>query len=135
MASTRQMVRRKRRIKSFAGMATGAAKFTIEPLTRNAYQYAIERVPKYEGILKKSLSWDVRGTTGAIKVRSGKEGGNHWYIVEHGTVGRSHDNGKYVGVMPAQPYLRPAVAKAKREIRNHWRAGWKEAEREQSTGS
>lgn len=126
--SARSLVRRRRRIKSYAGFTTGAAKFTIEPLTRNCYEYAQAICPEEDGDLKSAMSWDVRGTAGAIKFGAG---GRHWHLVEYGTTSRTHVSGKYVGVMPAQPFLRRAVAKAKREMRSHWRNGIKEAEREQ----
>lgn len=36
------------------------------------------------------------------------DGGSHAHLVEFGTGPRYHKNGRYVGEMPAQPFLRPA---------------------------
>jgi HK97 gp10 family phage protein len=37
-----------------------------------------------------------------------KDGGSHAHLVEFGTGPRYQKNGKYVGAMPADPFLRPA---------------------------
>lgn len=130
-------VKRKRLIKSYAGFATGAAKYTIEPLTKDAHQYALEflrkRTKRKTGNLEDNLIWNIRGTTGMVKVSgSGKQGaGNHAHLIEYGTGPRSHDSGKSVGEMAARPFMRPGVAKAMRNLRRLWREGLKEAEREQ----
>lgn len=36
------------------------------------------------------------------------DGGRHAHLVEFGTGPRYHESGRYVGEMPAQPFLRPA---------------------------
>ncbi|TVQ38477.1 MAG: hypothetical protein EA384_09095, partial [Spirochaetaceae bacterium] len=58
-------VKRRRTIRSYAGFTTGAAKYTIEPMTRQAAEYARARVPRDTGALAGSIDWDLRGTTGA----------------------------------------------------------------------
>lgn len=116
----RSTVKRKRRIRSYAGFTTGAAKYTIIPLTENAYTYALDRVPVDTGALKDSITWDVRGLTGAVK--SGGKGAKHATLVEYGTQ-----------FMKARSFMRYGARKAKRELRKVWKDGLKEAEREQRT--
>lgn len=115
----RSTVKRKRKIKSYAGFTTGAAKYTIEPLTKNAYDYAMDRVRVDTGKLKDSIEWDVRGLTGAVKADA-----PHAHLIEYGT---QH--------MKAKSFLRYGVRKAKRELRKVWKDGLEAAKREQSTGS
>lgn len=111
-------VKRRRRIRSYAGFATGAAKYTIEPLTEKAGQYAKERVPVDTGTLKESVHWDVRGLVGMVK--SGGPGAKHANLVEYGTQ-----------FMKARSFMRYGINKAKRELKGMWRQGLQEAEREQ----
>lgn len=42
--------------------------------------------------------------------------GAHGHLVEFGTGPRHTDDGKYVGVMPAQPYMRPAWDNGKERV-------------------
>lgn len=115
-------VKRKKFIRSYAGFTTGAAKYTIEPLTENAYEYARSRVPVDTGALKDSLTWDVRGLTGAVK--AGGKGARHAVLIEYGT---QH--------MKARSFIRYGVRKAKRELRSFWKDGLKAAKNEQSVRS
>lgn len=114
-------VRRRKVVRSYAGVTTGAAKYTIEPLTEQAEQYARERVPVDTGALKDSITSDVRGLVGAVK--AGGKGARHAHLVEYGT--------RY---MRARSFLRYGARKATREIRRAFRSGFQEALREQRTG-
>lgn len=57
----------------------------------------------------------------SVKVTHTQDGA-HAHLVEHGTGPRYMPDGKYVGEMPAQPYMRPAYdankAKAQRIVRD-----------------
>lgn len=116
--ATRSTVKRRKVIRSYAGVTTGAAKYTIEPLTKQAYEYARQRVPEDTGALKESIKWDVRGIVGAVK--SGGKGARHAHLVEYGTQ-----------FMRARSFMRYGVRKAKRELRKFWKGGFEEALREQ----
>lgn len=123
-------VKRKRFIRSYAGFTTGAAKYTIEPMTRDAAEYARSRVPRDTGALASSITWDLRGTAGAIKAGKGVKmvtlangrQASLAVIIEYGTP-----------KMKARSFMRYGVRKALREMRKHWKAGLEEARREQST--
>lgn len=115
-------VKRRKRIRSYAGMATGWAKYCIEPMTDKAADYARDRVPVDTGSLKSSITYDVWGLTGAIK--AGGRGARHAMLIEYGTV---H--------MKARSFLRYAIRKVKREFRAFAKGAWKEAFDEQSTGA
>ena len=118
----KSQVKRRKFVRSYAGMATGWAKFCIEPMTDKAEGYARNRVPVDSGALQSSNHSDVQGLTGAIK--AGGRGARHAMLVEYGTV---H--------MKARSYLRYAVNKVKREFRAFAKGAWKEALDEQSTGT
>lgn len=132
-------VKRKRVIQSYAGFTTGAAKYTIEPMTRAAHQYALEflrrRTVRRTGNLEDNIVWDVRGTAGAVKaVSRGNVGGgaSHAHLIEYGTGPRHQKNGRYTGAVAPRPFMRPGARKALREMRRHWEAGLEAARREQS---
>ena len=128
-------VKRRRVIRSYAGFATGAAKYTIIPMTEAAHKYASEflarRVGTHTGTLSNSLTWDVRGLTGAVKVTYGIGGAPHAHLIEYGTGPRSNAAGAYRGEGPALPFMRPGARKALREYRKFWKSGVEEAKREQ----
>ena len=124
----KSMVKRKKFIRSYAGVTTGAAKYTIEPLTRQAAQYARDRCPVDTGDLKDSITWDVRGTTGMIKAHGGSvtlsngRPSSVAILVEFGTP-----------KMRARSFLRYGVNKAKREVKAAFKQGFAEAMNEQRT--
>ncbi len=120
MAKTQ--VKRRKFVRSYAGMATGWGKYCIEPMTEKAEEYARQRVPVDSGALQASIKSDVQGLTGAIK--AGGRGARHAMLVEYGTV---H--------MKGRSFLRYAVNKVKREFRSFAKNAWKEALDEQSTGA
>lgn len=64
----------------------------------------------------------IRGMGGWAAIIGPKwPGGVHGHLVEFGTKPRYHKSGKFVGAMPARPFLRPAfdmaLPEAKRRIR------------------
>ena len=114
-------VKRKRHIRSYAGFTTGAAKYTIVPLTENAEKFSHDRCVKvaYDtGALANSIHSDVRGLTGAVK--SGGPGAKHANLVEYGTI-----------YQKARSFMRYGIRKAKGELKKVWKDGLKRAEREQ----
>jgi hypothetical protein len=128
------LVKRKKKIKSYAGFTTGAAKYTIEPLTRDAYNYSREKLDRETtdrtGELKQSLTWDVWGLTGAVKANA-----PHAHLIEYGTSTRSTSSGANRGLVRPVGFMRYGIRKAKRELRKVWKDGLRKAEREQSTGA
>lgn len=55
----------------------------------------------------------------------------HAHLVEFGTTFRFHKSGKYVGVMPANPFMRRAYDRTKREVvRKTEQFAWKGIEKE-----
>lgn len=111
-------VKRKRTVRSYAGVGTGTAKYVIEPMTENAIRYARERVPVDSGALQASIHGDVRGLVGMVK--AGGQGARHAHLIEYGT--------RY---MRARSFMRYAARKAAREIRRFYRGAFQEALREQ----
>lgn len=113
-------VKRRRFIRSYAGFTLSAAKHTIEPLTEKAHQYVGEfmdkRIGVVTGTLRGSLTSDVKGMVGAVKVNA-----PHAHLLEYGT-----------SKMRARPFMRPGKNKALREIKKAWKEGLKEAYVEQS---
>lgn len=68
----------------------------------------------------------VKAPLGSIGVgpRRGKgknQKGRHAHLVEYGTVTRKQKNGKVTGVMPAQPFMKPAWESTKDQIRENIR--------------
>jgi HK97 gp10 family phage protein len=80
---------------------------------------AKQGVPKLSGGLADSITIArVPAETksgAAVAVGHNKPGGSHAHLVELGTDPRYHKDGKFVGQMPAQPYLRPAFDQKKGE--------------------
>lgn len=111
-------VKRKRTIRSYAGVGTGTAKFVIQPMTDNAIAYAKQRVPVDSGELKNSIHGDVRGLVGMVK--AGGPGAKHAHLIEYGT--------RY---MRARSFMRYAARKASGEVRRFFRGAFQEALREQ----
>lgn len=114
-------MKRKRRIRSYAGFATGAAKHTIIPLTKNAEEYAYDRCVKVaydKGAAASSINSDVRGLTGALK--GGGRAAPHFHLIEYGTI-----------YQKARSILRYGIRKARGELKKLWKQGLAVAEKEQ----
>lgn len=119
-------VKRRKYVRSYAGVMSGMAKYAIEPMTRQAAEYARDRCPTDTGELRSSIDWDVQGTVGALWA-SGKvvtfAGGyqsSQAMLIEYG----SRNNKK-------RSFVRYGANKAMREYRNAFKAGLKEALNEQ----
>ncbi|ADK81114.1 hypothetical protein [Sediminispirochaeta smaragdinae] len=130
----RSTVRRRKTVRSYAGLTISAAGNTIGPLTEKAYEYALEfldkRVTDRTGNLRAGMSYDVKGHTGAVK-----NDAPHAFIVEYGTEERATKTGENRGRMKPHSFMRAGKNKALREIRKIWKEGLRKALDEQSTGS
>jgi HK97 gp10 family phage protein len=97
-----------------------AALEAMEPVLARARQL----VPVKSGRLKRSLGIQIRTESrsyidvrvGANLERSLGETGPHAHLVEFGTGPRYDKDGRFVGVMPAEPFMRPAWDAESRNI-------------------
>lgn len=103
----------------------GALSDAAQPMLQAAIDAAPERTGKLKSKivvsdeLAKTQS-DGRDKPGRIRLFLGALGGRggapQAHLVEFGTGPRYHESGKYVGEMPAQPFMRPAYDAHKREL-------------------
>jgi HK97 gp10 family phage protein len=97
-----------------------AALEAMEPVLDKARQM----VPVKSGRLRRSLGIQIRNQSAAyIDVRVGAnleralgETGPHAHLVEFGSGPRYDKDGRFVGVMPAEPFMRPAWDAESRNI-------------------
>lgn len=124
MSAAKSTVKRKRVIRSYAGFTINCAKQVIRPLTENAYEYTLQfldkKVTHRTHTLRNGITWDVRGTVGAVKSSA-----PHTHFIEYGVPSRN---------IKPKSFMRSGKNKALREAKKEWKDAKRRAYAESARG-
>jgi hypothetical protein len=122
--SAKSYVKRKRVIRSYAGFTINCAKQVIKPITENAYEYSLQfldkKITHRTYTLRNGISWDVRGTVGAVKSSA-----PHTHLVEYGVPS--------LNIKP-KSFVRSGKNRALREAKKEWKDAKRRAYVESARG-
>lgn len=113
-AMTKSEVKRKQKIRRYAGFPPAAGDELIETLTLESWKLTRERVraKRYDtGALYRSIRYNIRKGYGAII--AGGPGAKHAHLVQYGARG---------GNMPKLNYMTYGYNKVRREMQRLWKA-------------